>query len=817
MKDRNIIHIVFWLVFILTISPLTGQQSSRNGVYLTTSGTIRTLLVFAQVTNDPADTNNYTTWPRSQMPANPGYFFDPVWDSANIQGQLTKYYNQASFGKLKVIGDYLDALAQVNYNFSTVWNGYWEILPFLNAYPDQYPPADLVTKHGYAISGSSFDQWHDSAYYSYFPKKSITDNYIDLLAVLWRVNSRAIAGNNSGRSGATSSKPLKGKSGFNATSRCTNWDATDWSATRHEINHGLIGGNDFHTGGHGGVTRQTMPKQGGYSMLNYDSEVIGVLYNAWDRWRLGWKHPSKQYYISAFDANTRQEIETDLQYVAGAPHHDYILRDFVNTGDAIRIELPYLQSESSIVNKQYIWLENHQMIDGNLDLKKISAKGLYAYIQVGLDSDTILSSSGAHYLTFLHGLGNFDITYSTDKTVYLNADKQNPLTGYNIIQGLAYNLVEPNIDSSVTPWVYYTDKILTDEIFYPTGVVKDGITLPSSDFVSQTHPCWGSNFDPFTPGRRIGLGTNPAPTPVLTYLVQDGNPLPDHQDYDNRTIYLSGLSITLTLNPPTGEILVHVDYSDYNVRSDARWCGPIVLKEKVFLANRALLTLDQGLTPTRPVNPILFNGEKIYADPTIFTAEGGSEFSMGIAAEVKVKNNSAYISEYNGLLEIGDGAVFQVKTGSTLLLKEGSDLVISGTGKLEVETGGCLCIENGASITLQDATSQIHLLPDVVKGVNTSVLTGSYDCRYNLVSTPYSGSGHITNDVSSLDKYFQNESIPTQTISKRDIYFGEKVTTTKAFGLVIIPSGTNVVADASRDILLDNGFEAALGCTFEMK
>jgi len=39
----------------------------------------------------------------------------------------------------------------------------------------------------------------------------------------------------------------------------------------------------------------------------------------------------------------------------------------------------------------------------------------------------------------------------------------------------------------------------------------------------------------------------------------------------------------------------------------------------------------------------------------------------------------------------------------------------------------------------------------------------------------------------------------------------------KSFGLVKIQSGAIVVADASHDILLDNGFEAALGSTFEMR
>jgi hypothetical protein len=225
------------------------------------------------------------------------------------------------------------------------------------------------------------------------------------------------------------------------------------------------------------------------------------------------------------------------------------------------------------------------------------------------------------------------------------------------------------------------------------------------------------------------------------------------------------------------------------------------------------------LQPAIPVYPITFNGEKIFADPTIFTARGGSEFKMfGNAAEVIVKNNSAYVSELDGTLRIQNQDVFRVKTGSTLLLKTGSDLVISGSGKVEVETGGCLCIENGANITLQDAASQIHTQIDVAAGVNPLVFEGNYDCRYNLASTPYAGSGKVNCGRSSLDAYYQNQTLTgTRTYSARNIYAGEKVRTDVSSGLAKIASNANITLIASGDILLDMGFEAPLGATLELQ
>ena len=146
-------------------------------------------------------------------------------------------------------------------------------------------------------------------------------------------------------------------------------------------------------------------------------------------------------------------------------------------------------------------------------------------------------------------------------------------------------------------------------------------------------------------------------------------------------------------------------------------------------------------------------------------------------------------------------------------------VVISGDGKLEVKTGGCLCIENGAGITLQDASSRIHLNTGTKKGVNTIVLSGGdYDCRYNIVSTQFSGSGAIVEDVNTADKYIQNETISnSRTYFGRNVYFGEKVTSTKSFGQVTLSSGANVTAVAYGEMLIDNGFEAQAGAGFEIR
>ncbi len=810
-KTVNTFFLFVWLTAILPLH-LYGQISSRNGFNLTSSGTVRVLLVFGEVINDPDYLKEtYTSWPPGQMPTDPGYMLDTLLNSSNIHGKLTKLFYDASFGEFTLIGDYVNSLMQIDYNSYSGTMG-----EIVGNYLNSIPADDITTAHQYTFNGSDFDNWQYNDTNGAVKTPGM-DNKIDLIIVLWRVNSLFRDECNSCGTVFSIYNPVKGKGGSEYGSVTTAYSGTEWGAIRHEIAHSLLGSDAFATGGHCGNTgRTTIPKQGGYSILNYAVGASGTLYNGFDRWRLGWKLPSKQYYISALDATTKTPVNTDLVYVASAPYHDYILRDFVTTGDVIRIQLPYLKSEKPNVRYQYLWLENHQMVS-ELDLNKRDAKGIYAYIQVGWDDTTNFTNNGdKQYLTFLHGMGNYDLTYKPDSTIYLNSDKQNPLTGYSMIQGLAYNIIDPNIIDGVS----YYDKIFADEVINAKSVLKDGITLPSSDYAFPTWPGWGTIHDPFIAGRKIGICSNPATTPILTYKVNHFKAVPNltPRDYDNEKIYLNGLSFeVLECRPPNGDIKVRIRYNDFDVNNDVRWCGPIVLNERVDLKNGTII-LDQGFTPTRPVNPIMFGEQKIYASPTVFTNKPFAEFNMFEATQTVVKNNSAFILEHHGALNIKDDAVFTVKSGSTLALHNGSSIFIQGSGRLEIEAGAYVCFEHEDSvfITLEDPLSVINFRPGYHAGVNPNVLTG-FSCSTNPAEAAVSGNGAIHANYNQ-NIFIQNETINTNRyISGSFVSIGREVTPYMPVGDVLITSGDEVIVDVTNEILLDKGFEAALGCTFEMR
>jgi hypothetical protein len=807
--------LLFCLLFIKINEATQCQQSSQNGMELPVSGTIRVFLVFAECINDPNySLINKSSWPPGEMPAKPDTFFDTIYNASEIHGAITKLYSEASFGKLVILGDYLNELVQIDYN-TMIGKGATQVLDYLN---DSIDSSTIITANGYDINGDDFDRWvvvcGRAGDTTYLPKVEAEDDYIDILYILWRVNSKINVDNTNYNSGK-SYHDIKDKNGINLLIHGTNYTGNNWGVVRHEIAHSLIGGNEFHTGGRCGETgRATLSKQGGYSLLNYDHGVLGTLYNGFDRWRLGWKDSNKQYYISALDANTLTPINTALNYLPGAQYHDYILRDFVSTGDVIRIKLPYVQSESDTVRNQYLWLENHQMVS-DLDLANRNAKGIYAYIQVGYDSLNLFGNGDQQYLTFLQGLGNYDISYDDASAFYINYDKANPFTGNSVIQAAAFNLVEPNIDSTVTPWVYYTDKILAGEVINAQAVVKDGYRLPASDYAYLTWPGWGTIHDPFLAGCKIGISSNPSAVPVLTYQVVSGVPNLTSQPYDNRNIYLNGLSFEVLEIQANGDAKVRIRYRDFDVNNDVRWCGPIVLKERVDLKNGTIL-LDQGLTPTRPVNPIPFNGDTIYASPTVFTTKAQGYFKMFEGTQVVVKNNSAFVSEQYGSLEIKDDAVYTLKTGSTLALRYGSNLLIRGSGSIEVESGGYICIEPGATITLEDPLSVINLRNGYHAGVNPDVLKG-FNCSSNPAGAAVSGSGHINANFNE-NVFVQKTTITTNRyISGNNVSIGREVDPTQSYGDVLITSGKEVIVDATNDILLDKGFEAALGCTFELR
>jgi hypothetical protein len=811
-------------IFLLQAYWLFAQNSSRNGYYFAPSGTVRAFFVFAEVINDPQDGGALGDWQPGKLPPNIDTFIDHSFTNASsVSGYLTKYYYEASLGNFIFLGDYYPNLIQIDYNTITD-DGASQVMAYLN----NLTGTDITTKHGYTINSNDFDMWTPKG--AGIQKINSSDNYLDVVIILWRSNSKFTTSRGGGHIHINNeSFTIKSKIGSNCHSDICSGNFA--STIRHEFAHALHGGNDFHSGGSGAGYGTYLSDVGGYSILSSWNKNLDFA-NAWDRWRLGWKLSSNSYYISA-RTTSNAEVNADFVYGQAMSTNEFILRDFATYGDAIRIKLPYLKSINSSTKEQYIWIENHQLLTNKIEYNSNLPKGIRLNIQVGNDDLTNYSNSTTNYLSPYSSFGNYDFTYSTTSsksaevlppTVESYEDEagataayyqtttsdqySNPFTGYHLLQNHAINYIDPNGTSDY-------DKIYDKEYVLPKNVFFNG------NQIFNYYPIFGNQYDAFPVGSVVSISTNPSSAAALTYRTpyRYGNaqaPNTNPNPMDNRYIFLNGLSIEVLEQKANGDVRVRIKWNNFDVNDDIRWCGPIVLTEKIYLKPNKTIRLDLGLSPTKPVNPITYGGNKVFADPTIFYCKNNSYFKIESNSKVDVANYSTLILESGSTYEVNDGSVLSIKSNSTLQVKSGANLIVKGSGQVEIEAGAFICLETGANVNLQDYLSVINLKNGYQIGVNASVpgLTGN--CSSNPTSFAKTGNGSI--NTFSTNNYIQNQSFTINDyLTGFNIFAGTNVTTSKPQGSVIIQSGANVVFDADGDVILDKGFEVQLGGGFEAK
>jgi hypothetical protein len=527
----------------------------------------------------------------------------------------------------------------------------------------------------------------------------------------------------------------------------------------HELAHLLIGNNKYHTGGSGAGLSHVMSDVGGWGLLslwNRNSRFA----NAWDRWWLGWKDKSKQYYISAIDRN-HKEVNTDFRerdYPVGGDSI-FVLRDFYRYGDVVRIELPMKRNHATIP-RQYLWIENHANTEDWEHDKFIP--GVYFSIQIGNDDFGNTNSSRSNYFVPLCGFGNYDFRYSVnhldtyDKefyNLYTDAKYSNPFTGYHLMMMPAFDLAAHLTPDFIFPheWISSINAIYFNQQ-----------PIPDTIFHDPYHTYLGSVCDHFGAGRVLSVSTNPATVPLLTYSTNKSDEKhpsnsPD-STMDNRTIMLNGFYIEILDKDQHGNARIKILFNHWDVEDDVRWTGDILLKDTLLLQAGKTITLDQGLTPTRPVNPVNIGEEKIFADPSALTCQDGS------------------------YLEINDAARLILKTGSKFELESGSMIRVMGSGKVIVESGCNFEAEEGASIIMENEESEMIFLP----GSTASICPAKF-----------TGKGKIKGIPVNLD--FHDQSL-----------YGTSIYTTWGnieLKNVIIEDQANMILMASDEIIIDGPFQ----------
>lgn len=699
LKDTRFLIFCFTLISLNSFS----QYRSSDGTGVSPYKTYRCLNIYIDiiydVTKDPASTPK--TWNagteeginKNIPPFAGSYFLRDTNQINQYPHSLTKRFYEASFGHFNLIGDAVCVSVKQS---SIAENGafHWKKLV-------KYA-VNLINEEG-GLGGKTLHGFEQISDYS-----QDGDNNVDLLNIMFR-NTNATVGRlrTGGMSGTSFNLNLQvdGKicHANNYTVQLIGSDNIVGGNTTildHELAHKLLGSNAFHASGgnHWGTYSMCtfMGTQSGYGMMGGGKSSL-VCVNGFERWRLGWTSPKYNAEKILLQASNRA---SDIQQKDG--EKTYYLRDFITTGDAIRIQLPYKDSDES--NNQYLWIENHQVgrnhkedfyMFASIPCKDAGIPGVFMYLQVGkdvLESDkrnVVWPSNETDNLKMLSAEGNFDVTYEgmgTDCVVWGTNNRKifrngnaNPLSGQN----------------DFTP-LFQTE--LTEAL---SSKQENSVSIKQldNDSISGGWPRHGENNDVFTDGMELNLSSNPVPVNAVTnYITQGkGNIRESKTNRNTRNIYLTGLSIKLTEDHPSGfgdscmTYRVDIRWDDYEVKNDVRWTGNIVLKEKVIVNKSVNVLLNQSTVPTC-VKRDTVSGE--FTPITSFTVE--------VNALLELEKNSSFVLEEKSIVTINSGATLTLGQKSNLIVKKGTQLMVEDGAFLNIHRRANIVVEEGAIVSISN-------------------------------------------------------------------------------------------------------------------
>jgi hypothetical protein len=716
-NDRINLLMVSFLT--LLFSNLSAQTASRNGHDLPVRGTVRVLFVFAEINGSCAGTAVPGWSSGTNAPPNANDLIDDVVSPTPIS-TITKYYKEMSLGEYNIIGDYYDGTVQVDCQDLVAGNqrqNSEQALNVLNSVWTAAPDGKYYTKNGHPLD--DFDMYTPNT--AYGPHSGVPDGYIDAVVVLWRNHpvSSCGAGLGVGNKFTSTFPPSLGPTVGNKKANtfgtwefCPNNVVGSSGMFFAEYIHVMHGGNHFHSGGGASSGTFMFNEIGSFGMTSQAGGASKVV-SGWDRWFLDWKN-GKNYSIGALDPVNGTEVLSDLRITYRPNATEFVLRDFITEGDAVRIKLPHFDWTSSGDKKnQYLWIENHQLVS-DFDINKFAGSGcaswqpgLFCYIQVGkdvitgggVDNSAYSAPNGLKDWIFpLSAEGRWDQYYDIGKRgVYTEncawgnkstpfsrffppdgTTKPNPLTGYQDAWG--------KIDTDGDGYLYDDP--------YPPHFHKWNST-PTSTVPSATANYFGDEFDSFqSTGQALSLGSNPAPLPVYTLRQQQLNPA----SYDNRSVHLNNLKIEVLDNNVFGvaagqprAFKIRVSWDEPEINNDVRWCGNIVLKNdaedpqsrpmEIVLCSSSVMTLDKGLSPTQIQETSPGSGD--FTEPTFLHLLNGSRMLIRSGSRVNVIN----------------GSTLHVKSGATLELEASTEIYVDATSSL--------CIEEGANVILHNAVTSV--------------------------------------------------------------------------------------------------------------
>lgn len=672
---------------LLVMSPGTAQPdtvdvpNSTNGWYLSPHGTMRVLVLFCELEFDknPArdpQPEGALHWRKGQLPAWKDELFDPHPAAAYL-GQVTRYYHDMSMGRYAVLGDYIDTILTIRESeHPTLGNAHG--IGAL-AVKEANKLGALRTRHRLAIA--DFDLWQRGGRPG-LPKRPGPDSPHSYDHVMVIARNSGLT-HNQGSTDPGSPGRLFGFES-DSQSRFGGMYALPYEILQHEFNHLLFGGNNFHAGG-GNASQFTsyFPwLQGGWSMMGGSNSAL-LTGNAWDRDRLGWVPEGAAHRIRARGADGR-EVNGDIDPYNGDTGV-FVLRDFMTTGDALRIRLPFLGDDEY---PQWIWLENHQghkrngVLSDQFHYESVAectaplVPGLFAYVQVDRDNRYGRDVYGQHsdYLRALCASGHFDYEQRGD-TVPFECLWPKPTTPYKLGRATANPLTgQQDLELPLSPSPQ--GRLDRGKHYVPRIEIRDGQRIDQGHF-------FGHARQVFTPhgNRKLGMCTNPSTANMLTLLNQGGNAINQAAPPDNRVVHLNGIAAEVLEQREGGDLVVRITNDDRRLSGALRWCADSIVlhhpphqgRPALVLEKGAELILDRSGTPTRLDGPDRAGGRTWYAAPTRLVMSPGARLTGEARSALTLRNGSE--------LHVLPGARLELHRKARLTVEHDSRIVLHGSAE----------------------------------------------------------------------------------------------------------------------------------------
>ena len=669
---------------------ITSTTSSTNGWVHTPKGNLHILIIFISDSNNVPD---------------PSYDGDPLNDSIG-------YWNPDSIpnwtmGTSNQLLDETTATIGANKNLSLFYRemSHGQFILTGDIFPDIIPTANGLQSQAIAYINSNYPSFNWSKYdnrtnhpnYNLDNSASAPDSIIDYVVFIKRRNG---FNGNAGVGGSGSHTVTTNHSGSpviftisdgHTAETCFNSASHHHIFFKHEFAHNLYKSSHYlcaNSSSDGKYYYQYV----GWGLMAAWHEQFNVA-NAWESWWLGW--------INA------QEITTSGIYQ---------IKDYLTHGDAVRIPIPN-------TNGEYLWIENHQKIDlhgfDDKPFYKPSAgsplaedidPGLYMYVTKhfgnrGDPSLMGLNLDATNFIKLFNAEGNFDLNWDQlpklpvagagPADVFVKS-ADNPIAGQN-----TYCKVKYNKDGNGIIYVPYWDgnSARLDESSDVIAEVINGVRTP-------TYARTGKHNQAFILGSEVGLS---GIFPITNYPVYDNGK-------DKMKPYiLNGLSVKVTnYNSGTGEYTLNVNFGDYQVRYNKRWCGnielptnPIPNAYSLEVLSGVTLTVDKSGTPNKKNE--IFPGSRDFVDTTVLNCLANSKINIQINSNLIVDNNSTLKLSSNSKIDINSGAILRVKRGSKLVLEGNATINVLNGGRIIIENDGSMDYFPNAIIKLNGSNSVLEI------------------------------------------------------------------------------------------------------------